>query len=136
MSNAVRTSPPPERTTTRAPGIRKDVQGLRAAAVLLVVIAHFWPQWLPGGYIGVDVFFVISGFLMSKHLLEELDRTGTVRLRAFYVRRIKRLLPAALTVSLISLAAAWVFRPFPRWASLAWETRLAKRIHISLSQFA
>ncbi len=129
MSNAVRTKPPRNRTTTPlgrpatpGQGLRRDVQGLRAAAVLLVVIAHFWPAWLPGGYIGVDIFFVISGFLMTKHLLGELGRTGNVRLGAFYLRRIKRLLPAALTVALISLAAAWAFLPFPRWTSLAWET--------------
>ncbi|MHA7263853.1 acyltransferase family protein [Arthrobacter sp. TMN-37] len=122
MSNAVRTMAPPASRTTRAKEVRRDVQGLRAVAVLLVVVAHLWPAWLPGGYVGVDVFFVISGFLMTKHLLSELGRTGGVRLGAFYLRRIKRLLPAAFTVALVSLAAAWIFLPFPRWASLAWET--------------
>ncbi|WP_159803126.1 acyltransferase family protein [Arthrobacter zhaoguopingii] len=129
MSNAVRTMTPPRRASTPVKEVRKDVQGLRAIAVLLVVIAHLWPAWLPGGYVGVDVFFVISGFLMTKHLLSELGRTGGVRLGVFYLRRIKRLLPAALTVALVSLAAAWAFLPFPRWASLAWET-IAATVYI------
>lgn len=76
------------------------VQGLRAIAVLLVVIYHFWPARLPGGYVGVDVFFVISGFLITGHLMRELDATGRVALAGFWARRARRLLPASLLVLL------------------------------------
>lgn len=92
-------------------GKRLDIQGLRAIAVALVVAFHLWPKHLPGGYVGVDVFFVISGFLITGHLLGEVQRTGTVRLTQFWARRIRRLLPAAFTVLCASLVAALVFVP-------------------------
>jgi peptidoglycan/LPS O-acetylase OafA/YrhL len=76
------------------------VQGLRAIAVALVVLYHFWPGRITGGYIGVDVFFVISGFLITGHLMRELEQTGRVKLREFWARRARRLLPAALLVLL------------------------------------
>ncbi|WP_125132078.1 acyltransferase family protein [Microbacterium sp. 10M-3C3] len=82
------------------------VQGLRAIAVLLVVLYHFWPGRLPGGYVGVDVFFVISGFLITSHLMRELAATGTVRLGQFWARRARRLLPASLLVLLFCALAA------------------------------
>ncbi|MGY1551681.1 acyltransferase family protein [Microbacterium sp. A588] len=76
------------------------VQGLRAIAVLFVVLYHFWPGRLSGGYVGVDVFFVISGFLITAHLVRELTSTGTVKLGQFWARRARRLLPASLLVLL------------------------------------
>lgn len=82
------------------------VQGLRAIAVLLVVLYHFWPGRLPGGYVGVDVFFVISGFLITGHLMRELTATGTVRLGQFWARRARRLLPASLLVLLFCALVA------------------------------
>ncbi|TQJ32016.1 acyltransferase family protein [Microbacterium sp. SLBN-146] len=82
------------------------VQGLRAIAVLFVVLYHFWPARLPGGYVGVDVFFVISGFLISAHLMRELTATGTVRLGQFWARRARRLLPASLLVLLFCALVA------------------------------
>jgi peptidoglycan/LPS O-acetylase OafA/YrhL len=82
------------------------VQGLRAIAVLLVVLYHFWPARLPGGYVGVDVFFVISGFLITSHLMRELTATGTVRLSQFWARRARRLLPASLLVLLFCAIVA------------------------------
>ncbi|MBZ4486193.1 acyltransferase [Microbacterium sp. cx-55] len=82
------------------------VQGLRAIAVLLVVLYHFWPGRLPGGYAGVDVFFVISGFLITGHLMRELTATGTVRLGQFWARRARRLLPASLLVLLFCAIVA------------------------------
>ncbi len=103
-------------------GVRKDIQALRAVAVGLVVINHLWPELLPGGYVGVDVFFVISGYLITKHLLAQLDETGRLRLGRFYARRAKRLLPAALLVGGVSLAAVWIMLPFSRWTSVAQET--------------
>ncbi|MDQ0258384.1 acyltransferase family protein [Sinomonas atrocyanea] len=102
--------------------VRKDIQALRALAVAAVVVNHVWPRHLPGGYVGVDIFFVISGYLISNHLLAEVRRTGTVRLGSFYARRAKRLLPAALLVGLVALAAAYVWLPFNRWAVIAQET--------------
>ena len=82
------------------------VQGLRAIAVLFVVLYHFWPARLPGGYVGVDIFFVISGFLITGHLMRELTATGTVRLGQFWARRARRLLPASLLVLLVCALVA------------------------------
>lgn len=90
---------------------RLDIQGLRAVAVGIVVLFHLWPEYLPGGYVGVDVFFVISGFLITSHLANEVQRTGTVGLTRFWARRVRRLLPAAFTVLGASLGAALVFLP-------------------------
>ncbi len=92
-------------------GFRADIQGLRALAVTLVVVYHLWPEALPGGYIGVDVFFVISGFLISQHLFRELDRTGRVAVGAFWARRIRRLLPASLLVLVVTLLGTFVWMP-------------------------
>ncbi len=76
------------------------MQGLRAIAVLFVVLYHFWPGRLSGGYVGVDIFFVISGFLITGHLARELSSTGRVNLGQFWARRARRLLPASLLVLL------------------------------------
>lgn len=79
------------------PRVRRDLQGLRAIAVLAVVATHLtgWPR---GGFVGVDVFFVLSGFLVTGILLRDLESRGTVHLRRFFARRVRRLLPAALLV--------------------------------------
>ena len=82
---------------------RPDVQGLRAIAVLLVVLFHAGLD-VPGGFTGVDVFFVISGFVIAQTLLRELERSGTISIRGFYARRVRRLLPA-LAVMLVVIAA-------------------------------
>jgi peptidoglycan/LPS O-acetylase OafA/YrhL len=112
---------------TKAP--RKDIQALRALAVTFVVLNHAAPDLLPGGYVGVDIFFVISGYLITKHLLGELSATGRLRLGAFYARRAVRLLPAALTVSAVSLILAWMTLPYPRWVGIAQET-LAANLYV------
>jgi len=85
---------------------RPDIEGLRGVAVLLVVLFHSGLIALPGGFIGVDVFFVISGFLITGLLIREHDRSGTVRLRAFYARRVRRLLPAGMVALAVTLVAA------------------------------
>ena len=82
------------------------VQGLRAIAVLAVVLYHFWPARFSGGYVGVDIFFVISGFLITSHLMRELTATGTLRLGQFWARRARRLLPASLLVLLFCALVA------------------------------
>src|SRR5262245_44157507 len=79
-------------------GFRPDIQGMRALAVGMVVIYHLYPSLLPGGFAGVDVFFVISGFLITGHLLREYHKTGRVALLDFWGRRAKRLVPAAALV--------------------------------------
>ncbi|MBG6223698.1 peptidoglycan/LPS O-acetylase OafA/YrhL [Arthrobacter sp. CAN_A2] len=112
---------PPKRAKVGKPQ-RRDIQALRALAVLLVVVNHFWPDLLTGGYVGVDVFFVISGYLITQHLLGELKRTGRIRLGQFYARRARRLLPAALLVALLSLLVATVYLPTDRLISIGRET--------------
>lgn len=90
-------------------------------AVGLVVLNHLWPRRLTGGYVGVDVFFVISGFLISSHLVREITSTGRIRLVRFYARRVRRLLPAAFTVLAFIVVAAYFLIPYPRWESNAEE---------------
>ncbi|WP_232677502.1 acyltransferase family protein [Nocardioides sp. R-C-SC26] len=91
-------------------GFRGDVQGLRAIAVLTVIAGHAGVTFLPGGFVGVDVFFVISGFLISHLLFREVARDGRVSLRDFYARRARRILPAATLVTVVTLAASvlWI----------------------------
>jgi peptidoglycan/LPS O-acetylase OafA/YrhL len=79
------------------PKYRKDIDGLRALAVILVVFFHGFPEWLPGGFIGVDIFFVISGFLISTILLENLEK-NSFSFTNFYARRIRRIFPALIVV--------------------------------------
>ena len=98
---------------------RTDIQALRAIAVLLVLAFHVWPSRLTGGYVGVDVFFVISGYLITGHLLREVASTGRVDLPAFYARRARRLLPAA-TLTLVAVGvAAYLWMPRWTWATVA-----------------
>ncbi|MGL4173672.1 MAG: acyltransferase family protein [Actinomycetota bacterium] len=85
---------------------RIDIQGLRAVAVLLVVLYHVGGIGVSGGYVGVDVFFVLSGFLITDALLRELRRNDRISLTAFYARRIRRLLPMATLVLVTTLAIA------------------------------
>jgi peptidoglycan/LPS O-acetylase OafA/YrhL len=90
---------------------RRDIEGLRAVAVLLVVLYHCGVPLLGGGYVGVDVFFVISGFLITNLLLREVAGTGTISIAGFYARRFLRLLPAAGLVVAATVAAAWAWLP-------------------------
>ncbi len=91
------------------------MQALRALAVGLVVVYHVWPKRLPGGFIGVDVFFVISGFLITSHLLREVTRTGTLSVTRFWARRIRRLLPAAFVVLLACFVLTVTCVPQAYW---------------------
>ena len=119
MSTGQLTAPPRAPRTRTA--FRTDIQALRALAILLVVLNHVWPTRLTGGYVGVDVFFVISGFLITGHLTGELARTGRVRLARFYARRIRRLLPAAFLALAVTAVLVFVFLPYPRWERNGWE---------------
>ena len=95
--------------------LRPDLQGLRAVAVLLVLGYHLWPQRLTGGFVGVDVFFVLSGFLITGHLVAEAGRTGRIGLRVFWARRIRRLLPAASIVLAASFLLMLALVPQSLW---------------------
>jgi len=86
---------------------RADIDGLRAIAVLGVVIFHAFPNWVQGGFIGVDVFFVISGYLISTILFENLEG-GTFSFSEFYSRRIKRIFPALILILLFCLVIGWL----------------------------
>ena len=91
---------------------RPDIEGLRALAVSLVVAFHSNVPGLSGGFIGVDVFFVISGYLISGLLLAEIEKTGSISLVAFYARRARRLLPAAwLVLTFTFIAGALLLSP-------------------------
>ena len=90
-----------------AASFRPDIQGLRALAVGGVVAYHFGLSALPGGFAGVDIFFVISGWLITTHLMGEITETGRLDLWRFYARRARRLLPAALFVILATLTAGY-----------------------------
>lgn len=99
---------------------RPEIEGLRALAVSLVVVFHVWPSALPGGFVGVDVFFVVSGFLITGLLLRELP-SGGINLGRFYVRRALRLLPAALVVIGVTSLASVILLPPSRWIVVAAE---------------
>ena len=86
---------------------RPDIDGLRAIAVLAVIGFHAFPAWIRGGFVGVDVFFVISGYLISTILLTGMER-GSFRFFQFYIRRIRRIFPALIVVLLACMVAGWL----------------------------
>ena len=88
------------------PTYRPDIDGLRALAVLSVVIFHAYPKWFKWGFIGVDIFFVISGFLITAILLAGLEK-HQFNLMDFYDRRIRRIFPVLLTVMASCYIAGW-----------------------------
>ena len=107
---------PPDR-----PALRRDIQGLRALAILLLVGAAAGLPGLGGGGAGLDVFFVISGFVLTSGAFRELRETGRLSLRRFYARRTTRLMPAAVVVMLGSLGAAWHWMPPADRATVSWD---------------
>ncbi|GAB3993062.1 SGNH hydrolase domain-containing protein [Glycomyces albus] len=122
MLRRIDASPPPR----SHPGHwRPDIEGLRALAVGMVIASHIGFFYSEGGFVGVDVFFVISGFLITSLLLREVEKTGSVSLAKFYARRAVRLLPAAATVLLATLFAAWVWLPRLRLSEIAADATAA-----------
>src|SRR6187455_597337 len=97
------------------PTFRPDIEGLRGVAILLVVLFHARVPALAGGFVGVDVFFVLSGFFITGLLVRERETTGDVSLNEFYGRRALRLLPALLVVLLATLAIVFtLYAPIDR----------------------
>jgi peptidoglycan/LPS O-acetylase OafA/YrhL len=124
-------SPPPE----RALSFRPDIEGLRAVAVLLVLAYHARVPGLTGGYIGVDVFYVVSGFLITGLIVRELQATGRVDLPAFYARRARRLLPAALVVIAVTVLVSAIVLPPLRMVDVAGDAAAAA-VYLSNIRFA
>jgi len=98
---------------------RTDIEGLRAIAVLAVLLFHAGVPGIGGGYVGVDVFFVVSGFLITSLLVAEKTDTGKVSLGAFYARRARRILPVSALVAVATLCASWVWLEPLRLRSLS-----------------
>jgi len=101
-------------------GLRRDIQGLRALAVAAVIADHLF-HWPSGGFVGVDVFFVISGFLITGLLLREYERTGHISFKNFYLRRIKRILPASTAVLVATLVGSYFVFSNSRFMSALWD---------------
>jgi peptidoglycan/LPS O-acetylase OafA/YrhL len=120
---------------SEAPGFRPDVQGLRAIAVLLVALDHAGVGFLQGGYVGVDVFFVISGFLITGFLLRRATQSGRVPFSEFYAARARRILPAATLTIVATVIASWHFLNYVRAVSVfhdaIWSAFFAANIHFS-----
>ncbi len=129
--------------TTRTPderrpevsGFRPDIEGLRAIAIVLVLLYHAGVPGMRGGYVGVDVFFVLSGFLITGLLLRELDGSGTISLPAFYARRARRLLPAAALLILVTVVAS-VALLSPLRAGAVAQDGIAAALYVSNLRFA
>ena len=116
-------------------GFRPDIEGLRAVAVIAVVLYHADIPGVAGGYIGVDVFFVISGFLITGLLWREVSAANTIRLGRFYGARARRLLPAAATVGIATaVGAAVVLPPLP--ARSVFVDGVASALYVGNYRFA
>lgn len=100
---------------------RADIDGLRAIAIMSVVIFHMAPEYFPGGYAGVDVFFVISGYLITSIILKELEK-GSFSFTDFYMKRVLRLFPALLIVLSVTLAFGWLILLPPEFKQLGKHT--------------
>ena len=115
------------------------LDGIRAVAVLAVMVFHFLgAEYFAGGLIGVDVFFVLSGFLITSLLLDERNRTGGVSLRGFYHRRVLRLFPAMYALlGLVAIVAIFIGAEYPSvWAELGAAALYSYQIFIGLFGFA
>ncbi len=93
------------------PRYMPGLDGVRAVAVIAIIIYHLNPQWLSGGFLGVDTFFVISGYLITSLLLTEYHNTGKIELMSFWLRRVKRLIPAVLFLVMGVIVLSLIFMP-------------------------
>ena len=116
-------------------GFRPDLEGLRGVAVLLVLLYHARAPHVSGGYIGVDVFFVLSGFLITGIIVRELRSTGRLSLSAFYARRARRLLPAAALVLVVTMLVSAIVLPPLRVPGVAGDT-ISAALYVSNIRFA
>ncbi len=127
---------PGEAATTIGRAFRPDVEGLRAVAVALVVLYHAHVPGVSGGFVGVDVFFVISGFLITGLLVREGERRGSVSILGFYARRARRILPASAVVVLFTLFASYRWLGFLTGNAVAqgaaWTSVFMANIHFAL----
>jgi peptidoglycan/LPS O-acetylase OafA/YrhL len=114
---------------------RPDLEGLRAVAVVLVLLYHAGVPFVTGGYVGVDVFFVLSGFLITGLLIRELAGTGRVDFPAFYARRARRLLPASALTLIVTILLSAVLLPPVRMPDVAGDT-VAAGLYVSNMRFA
>lgn len=115
------TKPPNEPAVKAGSRFRPDIQGLRAIAVGLVLLYHAGLPFFPGGYVGVDVFFVISGFLITGMLVRQSMERGRIDLADFYARRIRRILPAATVVLFFVAVVTLLLLPRTRWDEIGVE---------------
>jgi len=127
--------PPDPAPRAGSPGFRLDIEGLRAVAVTLVVLFHAGVATVAGGFIGVDVFFVLSGFLITGVLLREIERSGRLSLAGFYARRARRLLPLAAVVLVTTAIASGMILTFFDFPSVGRDT-VAAALYFSNWRFA
>jgi peptidoglycan/LPS O-acetylase OafA/YrhL len=128
----------PVREESSRQQFRPDIEGMRAIAVGLVILFHAYRVPFTGGFVGVDVFFVISGFLITSLLLKERDRTGRISILGFYARRVRRILPASALVVLVTVFATYAWLGFIAGNNTAldaeWTAIFAANIHFGLVQ--
>ena len=97
--------------------VRNDIEGLRALAVISVLVNHAFPGALPGGFVGVDVFFVISGYLIGRHLLQDIQ-ANRFSILGFYSKRARRIFPALALVLISVWGAGWLVLSAPEFSTL------------------
>ena len=135
MARVARTAATPLASSSAKSNFRPDIQGLRAVAVGLVALNHAGVGFVSGGYIGVDVFFVISGFLITGLMLNEAEETHHVSFANFYARRARRILPMATVVIIATVVASVVYMNFLRARTVIvdqiWTTLFAANVHFA-----
>ena len=115
---------------------RPDIEGLRAVAVILVIFFHSQIGFFSGGFVGVDVFFVLSGFLITGLLLKEHETRGKISILGFYARRTRRILPAAMFVIVLTVAGSYFIQNFLTFTNVAadgrWAALFAANFHFAI----